>query len=325
MKGAKIIMRNFAMLGKWHVHAPGYAREINKIEDARITKVWDAIEEQGKAWAAELECEFASIEDILADASIEGVVICNATNEHTDLIIRCCEAGKAVFTEKVLALTTEEAEKIKEAVLKNNTRFAISFPHFSEPGTQFSVATALSGKLGQINHVRVRKAHSGAIGNWLPAHFYDPISCGGGAMIDLGAHPMYLCCAILQDTPVEVQSAFTDMTGKGVEDNAVSLLRFANGAIGVSETSFVSTAYPFTIEIGGTKGTLIQHHQDISYACEETENKWTKVENLPEALPSPITQWACAEKAEDIPEIFGIDAALRLTKVMEMAYAQYKK
>ena len=324
MKG-EIIMKNFAMLGKWHVHAPGYAREINNMEDCRIVKVWDAIEEQGKAWAEELKCEFASIEDILADPSIEGVVICNATNEHTDLMIRACEAGKAVFTEKVLALTTEEAEKIKAAILKNNTRFAISFPHFSEEGTQFSVATALSGKLGKLNYVRVRKAHGGAIGNWLPAHFYDPIACGGGAMIDLGAHPMYLCCAIMQALPVEVQSTFTEMTGKGVEDNAVSLLRFADGAIGVAETSFVSTAYPFTIEIGGTEGTLIQRYQDVFYACAETDRALVKAENLPERLPSPIVQWAKAEKPEDIPEIFRIDAAIRLTKVMEMAYAAYKK
>ncbi|MBE5782978.1 MAG: Gfo/Idh/MocA family oxidoreductase [Clostridiales bacterium] len=317
-------MKNFAMLGKWHVHAPGYAREINALEDCQVTKVWDADEAQGKAWAEELGCAYASIEEILADSTIEGVVICNATNEHTNLIIRACEAGKAVFTEKVLALTSEEAAKVKEAVLKNNTRFAISYPHFSEPGTQFSLAAALEGKLGQINYARVRKAHNGATGNWLPPHFYDPVACGGGAMIDLGAHPMYLLCAIMNDTPVEVQSAFTEMTGHGVEDNAVSLLRFKNGAIGVSETSFVSCKYPFTIELGGTEGSLLQRNQEVSYACAETDYNWVNVEKLPDRLPSPIVQWALADQAEDIPEIFGIDVALRLTKVMEMAYAQYK-
>ena len=143
-------------------------------------------------------------------------------------------------------------------------------------------------------------------------------------MIDLGAHPMYLICAILQDTPVEVQSAFTEMTGHGVEDNAVSLLRFESGAIGVSETSFVSCKYPFTIELGGTEGSLLQRNQEVSYACAETDYNWVNAETLPDRLPSPLVQWALAEKAEDIPAIFNIDAALRLTKVMEMAYARYK-
>ena len=314
-------MKQFAMLGKLHVHAPGYAREINGIENCRIAKVWDPDEAAAKKWADELGCESASVENILADPKIEGVVICNATNEHTELIIRACEAGKAVFTEKVLALTSEETEKIRQAILKNNTRFAISFPHFSEPATQFTLRAAREGKLGKINYARVRKAHNGSTGDWLPAHFYDPIACGGGAMIDLGAHPMYLLCAIMQAAPVKVQSAFTEMTGRGVEDNAVSLLQFADGAIGVSETSFVSKGYPFTIEIGGTEGTICQQNQQVSWSCAETDHQWVSVSALPAKLPSPIVQWAMANTPEEIPEIFGLDAALRLTQVMEMAYA----
>ena len=136
-------MKKFAMLGKWHVHAPGYARELNTLPDCHITTVWDADAQQAAAWAEELGCQSATVEDILNDASIEGVVICNATNEHTPLILRACAAGKAVFTEKVLALTNEEAERIRAAVIENHTRFAISFPHFSEPGTQFALQTAV--------------------------------------------------------------------------------------------------------------------------------------------------------------------------------------
>ncbi len=312
-------MKNFAMLGKWHVHAPGYAKELNNLPGCHITKVWDADAQQAAAWAEELGCQSATVEDILNDASIEGVVICNATNEHTPLILRACAAGKAVFTEKVLALTEKEALEVKESVEKNHTRFAISFPHFSEPGTQFSLEMAASGKLGKLNYARVRKAHNGATGNWLPPHFYDPIACGGGAMVDLGAHPMYLLCALLGE-PDQVQSTFTHVTGKAVEDNAVSVLRFTDGAIGVSETGFVSYRYPFTIELGGTEGSLLQRGQHVEYCCAETDNEWKAAEQLPAPKPSPLAQWALAEKPEDIPAIFAIDAAVRLSRVMEAAY-----
>ena len=314
-------MKKFAMLGKWHVHAPGYAREINKIPGCKVVKVWDPDAETAQKWAEELQCESASVENILSDPEIEGVVMGNATNEHTDLIIRACEAGKAVFTEKVLALTSQETEKILQSVLKNHTRFAISLPHYCDPATQFVLKIAHEGKLGKINYARVRKAHNGATGDWLPAHFYDPIACGGGAMIDLGAHPMYLLCAIMQAEPVRVQSAFTEITGHGVEDNAVSLLQFADGAIGVSETSFVSKGFPLTIEIGGTEGTICRQNDRVEWCCAETEQKWIPVDALPERLPSPIVQWATANAPQDIPDIFNIDAALRLTRVMEMAYA----
>lgn len=317
-------MRNFAMLGKWHVHAEQYANEINRLENCRIAKVWDPSPETASAWAEKLGngCTAADIDDILKDNDIEGVVICTATNEHPDLTIRCCDAGKAVFTEKVLALTNEDAEAMKAAVLHNNTRFAISFPHMSEAPVLFALEAVRSGKLGQINYVRFRKAHNGSTAGWLPAHFYDPVACGGGAMIDLGAHPMYMCCAVMDAEPVRVQSTFTEMLGKGVEDNAVSVLTFANGAIGVSETSFVSTGYPLTLEIGGTLGTLMFHDNVVRWRCPETNDQWQTVENLPARLPSPLEQWALAECPCDIPSEFNIDAAVRLTHVMVAAYAK---
>lgn len=314
-------MKQFAMLGRWHVHADGYANEINALPDCHISKVWDPDEANARSWAEKLGCETASVEEILADPSIEGVVICCATNEHTSLLLRACASGKAVFTEKVLTLNSKDAEAVRKAVIENNTRFAISFPHFSEPGTQFAVNAARSGKLGTINYARVRKAHNGSLAGWLPPHFYDPVACGGGAMIDLGAHPMYLLCALLGG-PVEVQSTFTEMTGKGVEDNAVSLLRFESGAIGVSETGFVSVKYPFTIELGGTEGALLMRDQKVTWCCAETNHEWCSAENLPVRLPSPLVQWATAEKPEDISPDFNINVAVRLTRVMEMAYGR---
>lgn len=315
-------MRKYAMLGKWHVHAEQYANEINALEGCQIAKVWDPCAETAKAWAEKLGggCVAASVEDILNDPEIEGVVISTATNEHPEIIIKACDAGKAVFTEKVLALKNEDAEAMKAAVKRNNTRFGISFPHLSESPVLYALDAARSGKLGKLNYVRFRKAHNGSTANWLPPHFYDPIACGGGAMIDLGAHPMYMCCEVMGQEPVKVQSAFTEMTGRGVEDNAVSVLTFADGSIGVSETSFVSTGYPLTLEIGGTEGTLMFHNGEVHISCAETDRKWTKVENLPERLPSPLEQWAVATSPEQIPEGFGIEAACRLTRVMVMAY-----
>ena len=316
-------MKYFAMLGKWHVHAEEYANGLNGVPGCKVKKVWDPDEATAKAWAEQLGCEAATVEDILSDPEIEGVVVCNATNEHTDLILRACRADKAVFTEKVLALTNEEAEKIRAAVIENHTRFAISFPHFSEPGTQFALQAARAGKLGKLNYARVRKAHNGATGNWLPPHFYDPIACGGGAMIDLGAHPMYLLCALLGE-PKSVQSTFTHVTGKTVEDNAVSILSFDGGAIGVSETGFVSSHYPFTIELGGVDGSLLMRNQEVEYCCAETGNEWKKAEKLPERVDSPLVQWAKAEKPEEISKDFDIDVAVRLTRVMVEAYQNPK-
>lgn len=312
-------MKNFAMLGKWHVHADEYARGLNALPGCRVAKVWDPDGAKAAEWAEKLGCESASFDSILVDPSIEGVAVCTATNEHCDVMLRASAAGKAIFTEKVLTARIDEAEKIRAAVLANRTRFAISFPHLCLPWNIFAFETVRSGKLGEINYARVRNAHDGATGGWLPSHFFDPVACGGGAMIDLGAHPMYLICTLLGE-PVGVQSTFTKVTGKAVEDNAVSVLRFANGAIGVSETGFVSVDYPIIFEIGGRDGSLIIRGGEVSYRCPETGNVWKTVKDLPAARPTPLAQWALADKPEDIPDTFGIDAAVRLTRVMEAAY-----
>ena len=312
-------MKNFAMLGRWHVHADGYANEINNTPGCHVAKVWDPDEANAAAWAEKLGCVSASVEDILADPAIDGVVVCAATNEHGPLLVRACDSGKAVFTEKVLTLTEKEALEVEAAIKRNGTTFAISFPHFSESGVIFAMDAIRSGKLGAINYARVRKAHNGATGDWLPPHFYDPVACGGGALIDLGAHPMYLLCAIMDDEPVAVQSSFTNITGKPVEDNAVSLLTFANGAIGVSETGFVSYKYPFTIEVGGTEGSLNLRDNYVTWCCAETDGQWVEAA-LPERQPSPIVKWATAESPADIPAELGIAPAIRLTRVMEKAY-----
>ena len=315
-------MKNFGMLGKWHVHAEEYANRLNALPGCAVTRVWDADPEKAEAWANSLKAKASTLEEILTDPTIEGVCICTATNQHPEILQKAIESGKAVFTEKVLTLKTQEAEKIREAVKAYHTRFAISFPHYSEPATQFSVGAAKSGKLGKINYARVRKAHNGATGDWLPPHFYDPVACGGGAMIDLGAHPMYLLCELMNGLPDQVQSSFTHVTGKPVEDNAVSLLTFADGAIGVSETGFLSVHYPFTIEIGGTEGALLQRDEKVSWCAPETGNQWVEVQNLPEAKKQPVELWALAESPEEIDPLFGIDAAVRLTRVMEMAYGR---
>lgn len=79
-------------------------------------------------------------------------------------------------------------------------------------------------------------------------------------MIDLGAHPMYLCRWIL-GKPLRITSMFNSFTNRPVEDNAVCVIEFENGAIAVVETSFVSKSSPFSLELYGTKGSFLWEGQ----------------------------------------------------------------
>jgi predicted dehydrogenase len=309
---------NIAIISYWHVHAEGYTKEILEKTDSKVIAIWDEDTERGMRYSKQFQATFyENYDELLANQLLDGVVITAATSEHTKLIIKAIEAGKRVFSEKVLALTTAECLAIKEALEKKGTDLTLSLVKKCEPEFLFAKQMVKSGKLGRITYARVRNVHNGSIGNWLPAHFYDKEQCGGGAMIDLGAHPMYMLQWLLGE-PKTIQSVFTNITGHEVEDNAVSVIEFDEGAIGVSETGFVSNYTPTTLEISGTKGTLLVSN-GVMYATEETEGKWIAPEQLPQALPSPILQWEKDFNAdEDVT--FGIEDAIVLTKMMEAAY-----
>ena len=75
-------------------------------------------------------------------------------------------------------------------------------------------------------------------------------------MMDLGAHGMYLLNWLMGE-PEKCTSVFTNCMCDSVEDNCVSVFSYKNGAIGVSETGFVTGRNPFELEIAGTKGTIL--------------------------------------------------------------------
>ncbi|MBC7766245.1 MAG: Gfo/Idh/MocA family oxidoreductase [Hyphomonadaceae bacterium] len=77
-----------------------------------------------------MNCAFiADYDTLLQDPAIDGVVVNAPTNMHTDLILKAANAGKHIFTEKVLALTVEDCLKIKQAIEKNNVKFSIALVH----------------------------------------------------------------------------------------------------------------------------------------------------------------------------------------------------
>ena len=307
-----------AMISSWHVHAKDYAKQIMELPQCEIVAVWDENKEDGLKWAKELNCKYIEDYDtLLKDASIEGVVINSKTSMHTELIIKAANAKKHIFTEKVLAFTVEDCEKIKEAIQRNNVKFSISLVYKCSAEMIFAKKMVEKGALGDITYARVRNAHNGSTANWLPESFYNKKDCGGGAMIDLGTHPVYLLDWILGKAK-SVTSTFTSVTSRAVEDNAVSVIEFLNGAIGVAETSFVSVYTPLTLEISGTTGSLLVR-DGVSYANAQTDGKWVLEKNLPPSLPSPLVQWI--EGVTENKEInIGIDEAISLTRVLQAAY-----
>lgn len=312
-----------AAIGAWHVHTMEYATAIQKNPRSELACLWDDDPVRGKETAEKLGVPFQpDLEAIWADPSIDAVQITTATSQHTEVLKAAAKAGKHIFTEKVLAFTNEEAQDIANAVRESGVKFTISYPHKTWPTLKAAKALVESGKLGKITYARVRDAHNGSTAGWLPPHFYDAAQTGGGAMMDLGAHPMYTLNWFMGE-PKSIVSMFTQVTGKPVEDNAVSVIEFADGAIGVSETGFVTTGMPYVLEMSGTEGSLMVHNDILEYSCKETEGKLVPYIDLPAPDPMPIDAWIDAViDGGQAPN--GIDDAVALTKFMVGAYKAFE-
>jgi len=315
---------NIAVISYWHVHARDYSKQLGEVADAKISHVWDDDAARGKEKAQEYGAEFvADYDALLANPAIDGIVMCAQTTRHKELLVKAADAKKHIFTEKVLATTAAEAEDILAAIRRNKVAFTISLPFKSSREGQYIQRAVAGGKLGRVAYARVRDAHSGSINDWLPAHFYDARETGGGAMIDLGAHPMYLLAWFL-GMPQSMTSTFTKYTGRAVEDNAVSVFEYADGCIAVSETGFVSGYSPITAEVYGSEGSIVWHRGvSLKRAGKDTDGKWVDVpeSELPPEKPSAIRLWTDAIRAGGAqPAELGPDDALALTRLMEAAY-----
>ena len=251
-----------AVLGFWHVHAGDYAARIRQHPDTELVAAWDDDSARGRASADAIETAFVDdLDSLLAREDVDAVSITTATTAHHAIMIRAAEAGKHIFTEKLLAPTVAEAEEIIAVADKAGVALVVSLPRLYHGYTRAIVDKLASEELGELTYCRTRLSHDGAIAGWLPDRFYDPAAAVGGALSDLGCHPVYLTQLLLGALPATVSATYASLTNHQVEDQAVVTLGYPGGAIGVVETGFLSRD-PFTIEMHGTKASLAYESTD---------------------------------------------------------------
>lgn len=312
-----------AIMGAWHVHAVGYAQLA--MELGEVIGFYERDATLAAEFAKYISVPRFNTPEELLNSEAEGVIVCSASADHTEDIIQIANAGKHIFTEKVLALTNGDCDRIEQAVKQNGVRFVISFVQKYQASRIAVKQVAASGELGKLNYMRFRNCHSGSTKNWLPAHFYSAEQCGGGAMIDLGAHGMYLT-EWLFGMPIKASSAFTvscssvaakEKNKDGIEDNAVTVMQFANGAIAVNETGFVSNCSPVILEVHGEDGYVRMVDNRVYKCTEATGGKEVELA-VGEDAPSPLAQFLTG----NILDGCGMEQAKALTHMMTLAYAK---
>lgn len=309
-----------AMLSAWHVHTEGYGRFIQAQPDAELTVLWDDDQKRGQEMADKLGIAYEpDLDTMLARDDVDAVLCCAPTTEHCELLIKCAKAGKHIFTEKALAPTVEECKKIAAAVEESGVKFVVSHPQLSPASIDYAKKAIDDGLLGKVTYFRMRTAHDGSSGGWLPDYWYDLTKSGGGAMMDLGCHPNYTA-AYLLGKPKRIAAIFNSTYAPQGEDNAVAVVEFENGAIGVLETGFVTPFSRSPIEIQGTEGSLTISGNSVSIRSKKLGVDGTvQMERVGRGRPEPLRQWIDAvEHGADI--FLDMNKAIALTQLLENEY-----
>lgn len=330
-------MIRIAMISFWHVHAHDYLKQARENPATEIVAVWDENPQRGRAEATALGVRFYEhLDELFKQPDIDAVIIDTPTSNHRDVMVAAALAGKHMFTEKVVATTLHECHEILAAVEKSGVKLAVSLPRLYH-GYTLAIQQVVEQKLlGALTLVRTRLSHSGALRSpdrpdgWLPAHFYNLEQCGGGALIDLGCHPMYLARLFL-GLPESVSAYYGYMTGREVEDNAVAVLQYPQGALGIVEAGFVNHFSPLTIEIHGTEGSLFYGTPERKLLIrstvlgEEGSRQWSdRTNSIPPDKPMAFQQWV-THIQEDTTADENIQMALELTMLMEAANLSAQK
>ncbi|MFB7249692.1 Gfo/Idh/MocA family protein [Microbacterium sp. NPDC056234] len=302
------------VVGFWHVHANDYAREALRHSRTRLVAGWDQDETIAREGAEVLGIELErDLDALLARPDVDAVTITTATSDHTDVIRRAIAAGKHVFTEKLLAPTVAECEALVREAEAAGVQLVVSLPRLSEATTVAVRDLIESGDLGTVTYARVRLAHDGWLAGWLPERFADPATAIGGVFADLGCHPAYLIQHFLGTRPATISATYGAVTGRDVEDNAVVVSRYPNGAVGVAEASFVTRPGAFAFEVRGTEASvLFGFGSDVLTATGGRfgDEGWVEVE-LPDAPLQPFDLWIDAIEA-------GADASANRAAAIEL-------
>ncbi|MCK5805026.1 MAG: Gfo/Idh/MocA family oxidoreductase [Lentisphaeria bacterium] len=284
---------------------------------------------------------YTTVEEMVGDPEIQAVYIASPVFLHLPQIEACAKAGKHVFCEKPLTMTSGETERAIAVCAENNVFLQEGYMMKFHGAHQTIKQILEEGRIGRIVYMRAQ------LSCWYPpipgAWRQDPDQGGGGALIDMATHLYDLLEYFAGDIKKVVSLTGNLVQDYKSEDSSTTLLEFADGAHGTVDSFFCvpDESSRTRLEIYGSKGSIFTEGtigQSTEGTAEgifglgeggydATQNKDVANTFQPIEFPAvnPYTA-ECAYFADCIlkgeaPELNSGANALHIMQVTEQAYA----
>ena len=238
-------------MGQTHI------RNLAGIADARVVTVADpdaAAAQRGQALGRAEHAVTDPLEAI-ATSGVDAVVIVTPTSTHAELIEAAVTSGKAVWSEKPIALDLAETARVVEVVKASGQPLQLGFMRRFDPGYAAAKARIDAGELGRIEQFRALSRDT----------FPPPVEFlhhAGGIFLDMTVHDLDLARFLVGEVEEVTAWAAVLADERFAEaddfDTALAMLRFENGAMGVVETGRHSEwGYDIRTEVAGAIGKVV--------------------------------------------------------------------
>ena len=234
--------------------------------------VADATDDLAKATAASLGFgrSTGDWQSLVADPAVDLVDITTPNVLHKPMALAAIAAGKHVYCEKPLAPNADDAKAMVNAAAAAGVKSFVGFNYLKNPMAALAREIVQSGEIGEVVTFRGIHAEDYMADPATPFSWRLDPACGPGALGDLGSHLISMArflvgdivsvCGqletVVKERPVETGGTKTRAVRQ--DDQARALVRFANGAAGVIEASWVAAGRKMQLayEITGSRGAL---------------------------------------------------------------------
>lgn len=277
-----------------------HAASISELKDTELVGFYDLITEKSRELAEKFGGKaFKDSKELFEESDL--VVLAIPPTERKPYYDELIDLGKAIFAEKPVFRTLEDAEWLEKKLSEKSVPFMVGhvvryFPEFLVVEEEYS-----KGNLGEISSIRSSRV--GSIPLW--SDWFRKFSLSGGVILDLAIHDIDFWAWLLG--PVDSIMATSNSFSESIEtDHCIVIMKFKNGAVVHIEGGWSyppGSPFKYSYEVVGTKKTLsfdslknntiISYQDGINFSRPTTINPYKimmadYIKALKEGKPAPI-------------------------------------
>jgi predicted dehydrogenase len=262
-------------LGRW---AKVLTRAAAKSSELKIVSAYSRTEDKRQAFAREFGvAAVGDLATMLADPAIDGVILTVPNEQHLPLAREVAMAGKHVYTEKPIASTLEEGLEIADLETRCGVTVTVGHSARLMAGIRQIRAAIDAGELGRVAFMEANFSNERALELTPQAWRWYRHRAPGGPLSQLAIH-QFDVLHYLGGEIAEASSMASKLSpvGAEVDDQSMTLIRFADGKIGYVGSCWTSPGI-FAVRVFGSKGLM---HYEIDFGTWDTPEELHKSSTL---------------------------------------------